>query len=131
MVFVVIRVSGADFAVDGFLAERDLAINSVWHKGETSLRGRLLDESGFNLALPDAESWVEALPLVHSFLQSERDLFRDLSELNVEMELDIGVTVGEEKSFAPSLQFPIDFLAELISCGIYLNVSAYPTSDET
>ncbi len=54
MVFVVIRASGAEFVVDDFLANRNLEVNSVWRKGDTSIRGRLLDESGFNLALQDA-----------------------------------------------------------------------------
>lgn len=131
MVFIVIRISGNDFAVDDFLESRNLEVDAVWRKGDVTFRGRVMDDSGFNLSLPDAESWVQALPSVHSFLRAERELFRELLGQNVKMELDIGVTVGEEKSFAPSLQFPADFLTDLVSAGVTLNVSAYPTSDET
>lgn len=131
MVFIVIRVSGPEFPVDEFLRSRDLEVDAIWRKGEISRKGRPLDESGFNLSLPDFDSWVQALPLVHSFLLNQKELFRELVSLNLSMVMDIGVTVGEEKSFAPSLEFPVKFLSDLASYGVILNVSAYPTSDET
>lgn len=130
MVFVVIRVSGAEFAVDDFLDRWNLEVGLVWRKGELSIRGRVAEDSGFSLCLPDADSWKQALPSVQTFLRAEKKMFEELRHLNIEMELDIGVTVGEEKSFAPSLKFPIDFLTDLISSGIDINVSAYPASDE-
>jgi hypothetical protein len=131
MVFSTLRVQGTDFPVDSFLRGRSLEVSAVWHKGEPRRAGRTHEDSGFNLHLPDAESWIAALPTVQAFLESERQTFDSLRSLGVEAVLDIGVTVGEEKSYAPSIEFPRDFLAQLVALGMKLNVSAYPTSEQT
>ncbi len=130
MVFIVFRISGQGFAVDQFLRSHDVEVSAIWRAGEASRTGQLIEDSGFNLSLPDFDSWAQALPFVHSFLREQKELFRELAERKLSMELDIGVTVGEEKSFAPSLAFPIEFLSDLTSYGVMLTVSAYPASDE-
>lgn len=129
MVFLVMRISGTNFCVDQFLHGRKLDVTAIWRQGEMSKRGKVFDDSGFNLSLPDFDSWKQALPFVQSFFQVQAQLFHELSDMNLRAALDIGVTVGDEESFAPSLEFPVEFLAALASLGIVLNVSAYPTSD--
>ena len=131
MIFTVLRVQGSDFAVDTFLNGRRLDVSAVWHKGQPSRRGSNHDDSGFNVSLPDAESWVAALTSVREFLESERELFDDLRSFGVRAILDIGVTVGKDRSYAPSIEIPNDVLSNLVALGVGLNVSAYPTSDET
>src|SRR6266545_1723610 len=117
MIFTVLRVSGSDFLVDTFLDARRVDLSSVWHRGESSRRGSH-QTSGFTVALPDAASWKVALPAIRAFLNSERKLLEDLRKLDVDTVLDIGVTVGEEESYAPSLQFPKDALEQLAALGV-------------
>jgi hypothetical protein len=131
MVFTTLRVRGADFPVDAFLRERRLQVSAVWRKGEPMRGGHVFEDSGFNISLPDAESWAMALPAVRAFLESERTLLEHLHALALQSVLDVGVSVGEERSYAPSLEFPHDVLAQLAAHGVSLCVSAYPTSDES
>ena len=130
MVFTTLRVRGIDFPVDTFLSERQLEVSTVWRRGEPTRTGRPHEDSGFNIAQPDADSWVIALPVVRAFLESQSELLDDLHTHGVEVILDLGVTAGEEKSYAPSLDFPPDLLAQFAARGVTLCVSAYPTSDE-
>jgi hypothetical protein len=131
MVFIVIRITGKDLVIDTFLSRSGLGVSSIWRKGETARTGRVNDDSGFTLAFPEGESWAHSLPTVRAHFQAEAALFRELRSRNAEVELDIGVTVGEDQSFAPSLAFPTEFMAELVSLGVSLKVSAYPTSNTT
>ncbi len=131
MVYVVLRIASRDLPVDDYLHRSRLEVTNIWRNGEASRNGRVNESSGFNLSFPDEPSWSKSLAAVRGHLQSEAVLLRDLRDVNAEMELDIGVTVGEEQSYAPSLEFPSEFLADLASLGISLTVSAYPTNDET
>jgi hypothetical protein len=78
----------------------------------------MYDGPGFNISLADAESWPAALQTVRKFLQSKRDLFDDLALFSVRIVLDIGVTVGEDKSYAPSIGIPKDVLSQLAALGV-------------
>src|SRR5688572_31628015 len=130
MVFTVLRASGSDFEVDRFLSDQQLDACSVWRKGEPRRSGSTHADSGFNLALPQADSWVTALSYLRDFIKVHAGLLKDLQSLGVGAELDIGIAVGEERSYAPSITVPNDVLTELSALGLTLMVSAYPTSDD-
>lgn len=131
MVCVVLRIGARDLQIDDYLHRSQLEVTNIWRNGEASRNGRVNESSGFNLSFPEESSWAESLAAVSAHLRSEASLLRELRDVNAEVELDIGVTVGEEQSYAPSLGFPSEFLADLASLGISLTVSAYPTNDET
>lgn len=128
MIFMVLRAQDPSFPVDTFLSRHSVQASYVWRKGEPRRRGLTHEDSGFSIQLPDVASWVVGLPSVKAYIESRRHIFEDLQQIDAEVVLDIGVTVGEEESYAPSLSFPKDFLALLITLGINLNVSAYPTA---
>jgi hypothetical protein len=130
MVFAVIRVAGQDLMIDRFLGRDGLEIGGVYRKGETRRNGQVHTKSGFAFSFPETSSWAQSLPIVFAHLHAEADLYREFRQLRAEVELDIGITVGEEGSFAPTLMFPNDFLSELALLGMDLNISAYPASLE-
>lgn len=130
MIFIGLRVLASDYPVDDFLNDHGVQASSVWHKGELRRMGLIHEDSGYSIEFEDAESWVTALPSVQTFLEREKHVLEAAAkQFDVEMTLDIGVTVGEENSYAPSLSFPSEFLALLGALGITLNISAYPTAE--
>ena len=116
--------------MEEFLAEHRLDVRSIWRKGDDRRSGRKHEDSGFDIGFPDAASWVVGLPVIRTFLDSNAAALEKLRLLGVCVDLDIGVTAGEEQSFAPTLEFPQGFLTLLVTLGVNLNVAAYPTSDE-
>ena len=130
MNFMNLRAYGPDFSVDEFLAEHRLDVSSIWRKGDDRPSGGKYEHAGFDIGFPDAASWVVGLPVIRAFLDSNAAPLEKLRLLGVCVDLDIGVTVGEERSFAPTLEFPQGFLTLLVTLGVNLNVAAYPTSDE-
>lgn len=130
MIFTTIRSSGQRFDVDDFLKTCGVKPDRIWRMGEPSRVGSAHETSGFNLEFPDAETSATALPPVHDYMKDKSDVFRRLQSLNVAVELNMGLTVGSDKSFSTSLAFPIGFMSDLVSLGIVLNVSGYPTSPD-
>ena len=130
MLFMNLRAYGPDFSVDEFLAEHRLDVSSIWRKGDDRRSGRKHEDSGFDIGFPDAASWVVGHPVIRAFLDSNAAPLEKLRLLGVCVDLDIGVTVGEGRSFAPTLEFPQGFLTLLVTLGVNLNVAAYPTSDK-
>jgi hypothetical protein len=131
MIFHFFRISGFKHSPEHFIHEWALEPSGVWAEGELSPRGRPYKDSGFAIALPDADSWPEALPHLMDFIESRRDLFAALRDMNADVNLSIGVTVGSNESFAPSLDFSNQLLTEIAACDINLTITGYPTSDES
>lgn len=132
MIFSLIRITGENWQPSEIIARFDLSDCTVWQRGDplTLGKGRTHTTTGLAFSLPDAESWVTGLPLVRSTLQRNRELFQTVAALGLKTELSIGVTVGEETSFAPSLDFPLELISELHAAKVALEINSYPTSDE-
>lgn len=130
MVFIQFTASGAGFAVQEFLSENSLHGASLWLKGDARRSGKVHDDSGFGFSLPDAETTVAAPSLVEAFLESNGSLLSALQHLGIACNLHLGVTVGEQSSFAPTLEFAPAFLDRLAQRNISLSITGYPTSDE-
>ena len=103
---------------------------SLWLKGDARHSGKVHEDSGFGFSLPDAETTVAALPLIEAFLESNGSLLSALQHLGTSCNLHLGVTVGEQRSFAPTLEFAPALLSRLAQRNISLSITGYPTSDE-
>ena len=103
---------------------------SAWRKGDRRRAGKLAIDHGLWIEFPDGDSWRETVPCVQQFLETNGDAIERMRPCCSEMELRIGVTVGEASSFAPTLEFDPVFLSTLARLGFGLTVSAYPTSDD-
>ena len=129
MVFILFSVSGIDFQAAQFVSQHGLKDASVWSKGQPLRSGRPHKDSGFSLNLPEVDSTREVIPVVESFFAESQDWLAALDKHSVQRLLHLGVTVGEARSFAPSLEFGFDFLRLLVDRRVELHITAYPTSD--
>jgi hypothetical protein len=132
MIFLLIRVTGDHWNPSELIARFNIQDCGVWSNGDafkTSLRGFHKD-TGFAFSLPDAQSWVVAQPSLIAMLSSNVELFQAVKALNLKAELRLGVTVGEEASFVPSLDFSTELISMLHEANISMEISAYPTSNE-
>jgi hypothetical protein len=126
MIFSFFRISGFDHAPDQLLHQWALEPSHVWDSGDISPRGQMYGDAGFTLPLPDAESWVQALPDLIDFIESKDGLFQELMDLGAQVELNIGMTVGVDAS---SLEFPKSLIADLGLHGIGVNLTAFPATE--
>lgn len=131
MVFILFSVFGPDFSANDFVSECGLKNVSIWSKGQPLRSGSLHEDSGFSVTLEEAKSTREVTSLIESFLNKNQHWLAALHEHKqpVECLFHLGVTVGEESSFAPCLEFSFSFLRQLVDRKIDLHVSAYPTSE--
>jgi hypothetical protein len=130
MVFILFSAFGPEFSADDFVSKHGVKATSVWSKGQPLRSGSLHKDSGFSLSLDEAQTTNEVVPLLESFLGQKQNWIAALRKQPVERLFHLGLTVGEESSFAPCLEFGASFLALLANERIDLHVSAYPTSDE-
>lgn len=130
MVFILFSVFGPDFSASDFVSKHGIKTADVWSKGQPLRLGRFHEDAGFSLNFDDIQTTSEVIPAVRALLNENQSWLAALHEQSVERLFHIGVTVGEEKSFAPYLEFDLAFLKLLVDEQIALNISAYPTSDE-
>jgi hypothetical protein len=132
MILLLIRVAGDNWQPSAIVGQFIVPDCSIWHCGDpfASGRGRVHKDTGFAFSLPDADSWVAALPLIRGMLQQYLELFQAVAAMGLKSELSIGVAVGEDESFAPSLDIPLELISVLHAAKVALVITAYPTSDE-
>ena len=129
MIFTLLRVSGLNWQPTEMVARFQIRDASVWRAGDARRRGNYKD-SGFSLSLPEHESWASAKTAIRDLLCAQKHALDAAAVLDLSVELSIGVTVGEENSYAPTLDFEPELLAALHAARVALSVTAYPTSDE-
>lgn len=129
MIFTLFSVFGPEFPASDFVSRFDLSEASVWSKGQPLRLGRFHEDSGFSLHLDDLQMTRELIPFIDFFLNSNQKWLVALHEEPVELVLHLGVTVGEQLSFAPCLEFGYSILKRLVDERIDLHISSYPTSD--
>lgn len=128
MVFIVFSAYGPEFSANDFVKEHGPKDSSVWSKGQPRRAGKLYEDAGFSLILDEAET-NESVLSIQTFLKNNQGWLAALRKQPVERLFHLGVTVGEERSYAPTLEFDLSFLKELADEQINLNITAYPASD--
>ena len=131
MVFILFSAFGPEFSSADFASKHGLHKLSIWEMGQPRRSGQLHEDSGISVSLQNAETTIEVVPLVEQFLEDNQAWIAALSAEPVARLLHLGVTVGEENSYAPSFEFDLHFLALLVDQEMELHVTAYPTSDAT
>lgn len=132
MIFSIVRITGQNWQPGEMVAQFDLPDCTVWQRGDPFKigKGRAHTNTGLAFSLPDAESWDTGLPMVRSMLQGNLALFQAAAAMGLKAELSIGVTIGEKASFAPSIDLPLELIAELHFARVALEINAYPTTDD-
>jgi len=133
----VLRASGADLAIDDFLAGSKLIPISIFRKGEPRFpasqpKGRKHERSGANFSASDADMSDFELQLeqASAFLQ---DFASEIRSLRVfpgldGLSLDFGVET--KPPHWSSFTFPSDLLLAAGELKIDLELSVYPTGDD-
>ncbi|MBZ0223073.1 MAG: hypothetical protein K8F35_08595 [Dokdonella sp.] len=129
MAFILFSAFGPDFSASDFVSKHGLKTDSTWSKGQPLRSRNLHKDAGFSLNFDEVQTTNEVVPLIETFLKESQGWLADLREQPVVRLLHLGVTVGEESSFAPCLEFCVSFLKLLVDERIELHVSAYPTND--
>jgi hypothetical protein len=137
---VTLRVSGANFDVDAFLRESNIAPAIVFRRGQpkfpgSQTDGRILDHSAMNIGVSDAE-FGNIEQQTREALQFLADNLAEVERLGtypgVEgLELDFAVN-GNDDAFVESYRFSPELLEHIARLGITLCVSRYvPANDAT
>jgi len=132
----VLRVSGADFAVDTFLADSSLKAVAVFRRGQpkspaANPKGPKLNASGFHAVVSEADFsklHIQIADAVQFLEQNHTDLSRLKAFLGVDgISLDFGIE--ERDVAAQSERFPPKLLSLLGDLGIWLEFTLYPVAE--
>ncbi|XXY45071.1 hypothetical protein WME91_34225 [Sorangium sp. So ce269] len=126
----VIRVSGPTFEVDDYLRRHGFAPDAVWHVGDRTMRGRILEDSGFSLGIGDAASADALVQEFCAWVRSNSSALLELRQHGASAEVDVGMTVGSSAQLTASIALTPEALALLAGVGLSYRVSAYPCDDE-
>ena len=124
------KASGIQFDPRAFVDNWRLEADSVWLRGETGILGCAHGASSVSIGLPDTSSRKELCTVLLSFLSASEPWLIELRKLCDKRELNIGIMVGSEHSYAPSVEFPVDLLSIFVRCGVSVRVSGYPCSED-
>jgi hypothetical protein len=126
-IVIAARVASADLDVDTIIEQFSLQPSLVWRRGEPRRKSGTHATSGFNLSLGDAETAAEAVTIAREFVASAADLISALAAQDATVEIDFGMMVGVEGSFAPSIRLDRSVLTLFAAAGVDVLISAYPT----
>jgi hypothetical protein len=130
----VLRVYGAEFDVDGYLATSRFTPCAVYHRGQprTSVSKRISESSGFNLDVSDVGG--DEVPVqvreAASFVTGHREELARLREWHgvEQLTLDFGWDFPYERTLGQWNYFPPEFLRDCGELGIGIVVSVYASS---
>lgn len=98
--------------------------------GRIKFKKRKNIKSGFNACIADLEHTNDLMKEVHEFLLKCMAHNISFMSSEIEAELDIGIGVGSNDQFAPSLGVQLEDMQLLVRLGLELRVSTYPCSDD-
>jgi hypothetical protein len=131
MNLAVLRVEGKNDALNGLLGRLRLKTTTVWNKGDSRRRGGIHEESGFTSTIADTNSPRDMVIAVRRFLATCCEQAISFPDQGLAAELSVGVTVGGSEQFVASIDLTPGDLSMMSSLGLSLDITAYPTSDES
>ena len=129
VVFMVVwRAKGPDFDVDAFLAKYAIPCDKPWRQGEERFR-RVATNSGLSGCLYNGDSHEEGVESMRRFVVDWRPALDALASQNVQVIIDLGMSVGEEPfDFCRSVGLAPSDLRLLGEANVAFEVSAYASS---
>lgn len=129
-ILVVWRVRTDKIDPHGLVSRFGLGRKSrAWRRGDLLVGARLCQSSGVSIDLGASRSKSGACSKAMRFLVRRREFLGHIRALGLESELDFGLLVGADHSFAPSLSFPVALLQAAAGAGVSILVSTYPVSE--
>lgn len=131
----VLRASGKDFDVDGFIENSSFEPCRIFHKGElkTKDKSKKRNQSGFNLVVSDADldKFIEQMEDAVGFLKENYGEIQRLKDFpgleDVMLDFAVGIT---QEYYSKNILLDNLLMEEAVRCGVKINISVYKTSDE-
>jgi len=130
MIFLLLKVGGLDHLPEHILNEWALEPSLIWQDGDISPNGEPYTDTGFNLTLPNHQSWVDAVAFLEGYLEDKSDMFHQLISFGADMELHVGTAIEPGETVSPAMEFPRYLLEELVMREISLSVIAFDGEDK-
>ena len=131
MIFLLLKVDGLEYVPEHILNDWALEPSRLWQAGDVSpTTGQPHEDAGFNLTLPNHESWPDALAFLADFLDTKTEMFHELISMGATMELHVGVSVDADEAAQP-LEIPRGFMADLLEREIDLSVLAFLAEEKS
>jgi len=124
MNLALLRVEGEVEMLELIAEHMDLKQEQRWRAGEERSHGAPYRTSGFSTTVADSPNPAEMVAKIREFLATCRSRSTDF--LDVQAELSVGITVGDEKQYIAVLDFSHTVLRQLADLGITLSIAAYP-----
>ncbi len=125
-----LRVQGSDSEVIALRTALSIPIDADWKQGEYKSRNKKHEKSGFNACIADVEYTIDLSKRIHEFLSECKIQSISFKSSDIEAEIDIGIGVGLNEQFAPSICVPQEDMKLIVELGLEFRVSAYPCSDD-
>lgn len=130
MIFLLLKVAGLEYVPEHILNDWSLEPSRLWSTGEASpATGKPHEDAGFNITLPNHETWPDALAYLANFLDTKTEMFHELISLGAATELHVGVSVDADEAAQP-LEISRGFMADLLEREIDLSVIAFPEEEK-
>ena len=124
MNLALLRVEGEEEMLELIVEHMELTPEQRWKAGEERRTGLPYRTSGFSTTVADSANPAAMLARIREFLQTCKSRSTDF--LDVQAELSVGVTVGDDAQYIAVLEFTHTVLRQLADLGITLSVAAYP-----
>jgi hypothetical protein len=121
----VLRISGSDAALDQLVLKLNLEVNTRHRYGDPGPRGLPHATSGLNASIADGIRPAALIVQLRNFLNTCLALGSALFT-DVDAEVSLGVSVGDDDQFVVSLDLSKMDLRDLSALGLTLNFTAYP-----
>ena len=125
MNLALLRVEGEEEMLELIIEHMDLKPEQRWKAGEERRTGQPYRTSGFSTTVADSPNPAQMLVRIRAFLETCKSRSTDF--LDVQAELSVGVTVGDDEQYTAVLEFTHTVLRQLADLGITLSVAAYPS----
>jgi len=121
----VLRLSGSDEALDELVLKMKLKVNTRHRFGDAGRRGLPYAASGLNASIADGIKPEAMIAELRTFLETCL-AFGSTLFTNVNAEVSLGVSVGDDDQFMVSVDLSVTDLRDLATLGLTLNLTAYP-----
>ena len=125
MIFLLLKIAGLENLPEHVLNDWSLEPSLIWQAGDESPTGEPYGDTGFNVTMPNHESWQDAIVYLQEYLDDKTEMFHELIGLGADMELHVGTAIPVGETVTPPLEFPRYLMEELVMREISLSVIAF------
>ena len=127
----ILRVSGAAFRVDAYLADSGLVPCAVWHPGERRLKSLPASTTaGFNAVVTDADDLTAQTSAAVAFLHRHRGELLRLSGMAEVTDRVLDFAVARRDVSAQFAHFPVDLVRTAGELRMAIELSQYAVSND-